>query len=426
MHKILFTLIAAILCSFSFAQNDKPIEVKVTKVGTSFQLYRNGVPYYIKGGGGYDYLDILKQAGGNSVRIWGHEQAKEILDKAQKLGLTVMVGLYVEHERHGFDYNDEELVEKQLEKFRRIVADLKDHPALLLWGVGNEVNLNYRNMNVWHAVEGIAKMIHEEDKLHPTVTVLSGINPNDIRQIKERCPDIDILGINAYGNILTVPGKIRDAEWDRPYIITEWGPTGQWECLKTNWEAPIEESSTEKAALCKTRYENAVAKDKELCLGSYIFKWGNKQEVTSTWFSTILETGEETELVGTMQYLWTGNYPLNTAPKIVSFLFNGKTAGESVRLIKLEDCKATIIATDDEKDILRFEWEVLHESNDLKEGGDEEEKPFTLDDKYKTGAVNELVFKAPRRKGQYRLFVYIYDGHNHVATANIPFYVKNH
>jgi hypothetical protein len=425
MHKF-FTLILVLLHTYAFAQTNNPIEVKIIKSGNAFQLTRNGAPYFIKGGGGYDFLDVLKQSGGNSVRIWGDEQAKEILDAAQELGLTVMVGLNVELERHGFDYDNGPLVEQQFEKFRKVVLALKDHPALLLWGIGNEVNLNYRNMNVWNAVEGIAKMIHEVDKMHPTATVIAGINPTDVHQIKELCPDVDILGVNAYGNILGAGERLRECDWDKPYLFTEWGPTGQWECAQTSWDAAIEESSTEKAAICKMRYENAILKDKDMCLGAYVFKWGFKQEVTSTWFSTILESGDATELVGTMQYLWTGSYPSNTAPQLTSFLLNGQAAKNSIKLTKGLDFKATATVKDADQDSLRFEWEVMYESSDLKQGGDAEEKPFTLDEKYKTGTIGELVFKAPERKGQYRLFVYVYDGHKHVATGNIPFFVKKH
>lgn len=424
MYKTCLLFICIIIPIRMFAQNDIPVKVEIKKSGDNFQLFRGGQPYYIKGAGGYDHFDILANCGGNSIRIWGTEQAKDVMDEAQKLGLTVTVGLWVAHERHGFDYNDDEAVEDQLQKFKIIVQQLKDHPALLLWGVGNEVNLNYRNMNVWYAIDGIAKMIHEVDPNHPTVAVISGIHHNDIRMIKERCPNIDILGVNTYAGVAKVPTKIRDYEWDRAYIITEWGPTGHWEIEKTHWEAPIEQSSTEKAALCKDRYESSILKDSEKCLGSYVFKWGNKQEMTSTWYSTILESGEKTEIVNVMQFLWTGKWPTNVAPRLESFVLNEKTAKENVRLTRLEMYTAKVKAVDIDNDSLRYEWEVIPESKDLKEGGDHEDKPFTLEDTYKTGSSNELTFKAPRRPGAYRLFIFVYDGHNNVATANIPFLVK--
>ncbi len=424
MYKTPLLFISILLSTPIFAQNDKPIKVEVRKTGDKFQLFRGGQPYYIKGAGGYDHFDMLAQCGGNSIRIWGHEQAKDILDEAQKLGLTVTVGLWVAQERHGFDYNDGDAVDEQLRKFKVIVEQLKDHPALLLWGIGNEVNLSYTNMNVWYAIDGIAKMIHEVDPNHPTMTAISSIHENDVRMIKERCPNIDILGINTYAGVINVPDKIREYEWDRSYIITEWGPTGHWEIEKTDWEAPIEQTSTEKANLCRSRYESAILKDSTKCLGSYVFKWGNKQEMTATWYSTILESGEKTEMVNVMQHLWTGKWPTNRTPRLESFVLNNKTAKENVRLIRMELYKAKVKAVDTDNDSLRYEWEVIPESKDLKEGGDQEDKPFTLEDTYKTNGQNELTFKAPRRSGAYRLFVYVYDGHNNVATANIPFLVK--
>jgi hypothetical protein len=335
-----------------------------------------------------------------------------------------MVGLWVGHERHGFDYNDAELVARQLEHFRTIVSDLKGHPALLLWGVGNEVNLTYGNKKVWDAIQGIAKMIHEEDGNHPTVAVISGINRVDINCIKNQCPDIDIVGINAYGNVATVPGKINEYAWEKPYILTEWGPTGHWESPKTSWGAPIEPTSTEKAAICKVRYETVVMKDPEKCLGSYVFMWGNKQEMTATWYSTLIETGEETELVEVMYYEWKGQYPPNRTPKVGKLMMDGKEAKDNISIIRKQGYVANISGTDADKDSLHYEWEIMHEATDLKIGGDQEDTPWKLFKTYKTGSSGNLNFVAPRRKGNYRLFVYLYDGHNHVATANIPFNVK--
>lgn len=61
-----------------------------------------------------------------------------VLDLALELGLMVMVGLWVHHERHGqIAYNSgEESCQKQLAQEERLLKDvrrLKNHPAVLCW-----------------------------------------------------------------------------------------------------------------------------------------------------------------------------------------------------------------------------------------------------------------------------------------------------
>ena len=101
----------------------------IVKTNTGYELIRNGENYYVKGAGGYQYLNQLKDIGGNSIRTWGVDNAKQILDDAHKLGITVCLGLWVGHERHGFNYDDEYAVEGQLESFKKIINEFKDHPC---------------------------------------------------------------------------------------------------------------------------------------------------------------------------------------------------------------------------------------------------------------------------------------------------------
>src|SRR4051812_40890708 len=76
--------------------------VRVAEEGGGYKLLRDGRPYFIKGAGGSGPLDALARAGGNSVRTWGADKAGEVLDEAQRHGLTVTVGIWLGHERHGF------------------------------------------------------------------------------------------------------------------------------------------------------------------------------------------------------------------------------------------------------------------------------------------------------------------------------------
>ena len=107
-------------------------KVTITKENSKWQLRVNNEPFYIRGAGGTVQMDVVKACGGNTIRTWGIENAQAILDEAEKNGLKVMLGLWVQHERHGFDYNDQEKIKNQLEGFRTAVRKYKDHPALLM------------------------------------------------------------------------------------------------------------------------------------------------------------------------------------------------------------------------------------------------------------------------------------------------------
>jgi hypothetical protein len=427
MRKTLFAAIALLSLSYShiLAQSAQPIKVEVRMVDSAYQLFRNGKPYFIKGAGGSGYLSRLASYGGNSIRTWGTRNAGQILDSAHKYGLTVLMGLGVTAERHNFNYDDTAAVRKQFDRVKADVLKYKDHPALLAWGIGNELNLQYKNPKVWDAVNAIAKMIHELDPNHPASTVLAGINKREVDYIKAQCPDIDILAINAYGELAGLPGRVRALGWTGPYMVTEWGPTGHWEGLQTEWKMPIEETSSEKAAVYKSRYEYSVERDRRQCLGSYVFLWGQKQERTPTWYGLFTEKGEESEVVDVMQYLWTGRWPSNKAPHIYSLQLDGKKATQNVYVKPGSSYEALALATDMDRDPLNYRWELLPEPTKVGEGGDYEERPKTLaPSMVKSNAAGKATLTAPQTPGAYRLFVYITDGHNNVATANLPFYVK--
>jgi hypothetical protein len=259
-------------------------KVSINEKDGNWKLMVNDEPYFIKGAGGDKYLDILIGAGGNTIRTWGTENAQQVLDEAHKKGLKVMLGLWVQHERHGFDYNNKERVKAQLDRFRKEVQKYKEHPALLVWGIGNEYELNYSNTKVWKAVNDIAKMIHEEDPYHPTSTVTAGTNADKLKFVMEELTEVDIYGINTYADIVNVKKVLKEGNFNGPYMITEWGPTGHWEIKKTMWGASVEQSSTAKANSYLSRYQENIDSQKKQCIGSFAFLWGQKQEYTSTWY----------------------------------------------------------------------------------------------------------------------------------------------
>jgi hypothetical protein len=324
----------------------------------------------------------------------------------------------------GFDYDDEEAVAAQLERLRAEVEKYKDHPALIIWGIGNELNLGATNPRVWDAVNGISEMIHEIDPNHLTTTMLAGVSPELVHEIKTRAPDLDLLSVQMYAGIADLPRRMAESGWDGPYMVTEWGATGHWEVPQTPWGAPIENNSSVKADRYLERYQTAIASNTTNLLGSYVFLWGQKQERTPTWYGLFLPTGEATEVIDVMHFVWNGEWPENRAPRLESATLDGRTAYDGIHLDAGLSYPAEVASTDPDGDELTYLWEVREESGAITEGGDDEEVPQLISGVIDQPASPRITLTAPHEPGAYRLFVYVFDGRGSAAHANIPFHVN--
>jgi Secretion system C-terminal sorting domain/Glycosyl hydrolases family 2, TIM barrel domain len=419
---LLRTFLAAFMLTWSLLATAQAIPVTFTQINNKWAILRGGQPYYIKGAGGNEQLPRLVAAGGNSIRTWGvGDDTQALLDQAHSLGLTVMMGLWVGHEAQGFDYNNAGAIASQLEGFRFWVKKYKDHPAILAWAVGNEVDLGYSNLNVWNAVNDISMMIHAEDGLHPTLTVTAGIDVVKAQAIIDRCPDLDFLGINAYGSIGGVGGVLNAVNWNKPYTITEWGTNGQWEVSRTSWGAPLEQSGTEKADTYLSRFQNIIAADSVNCVGSYVFLWGGKFEQTPTWYGMFINGVEEAATVASMQKAWSGNWPQNRPPVITKATIEDRTANQNIVVNRDSNIQVVITASDPDGDPLNYEYVVQYENGSsthvLQPGAT---LPGVLNIVQSHNGATCLL-RAHENNRNFRLFVYVRDGNNHVTTINLPY-----
>ena len=410
----------------------------VEQPGGGFTLLRNGEPFSVKGAGVGSgpglvsgNLQLLAASGGNSIRTWGVSQLEELvdgkplLDRAHELGISVTVGLWVQHVRHGFDYSNPASIARQRARIRDAVLKYRDHPALLVWGLGNEMEAfepNVEGKVLWPELNHLAGIIKELDPDHPVMTVIADANSEKIDDILQHYPNIDILGVNSYSNGPNVGRNLVDAGWKGPYMLTEFGVSGTWEVAMTPWQAPIEPDPSTKSAQYYTTYKMDREGNVGRSLGSYVFFWGHKQEATATWFGMFLPSGEKLPRVDAMAYAWSGKWPENRAPKLESL--ETPIAFKKVQAGSHSYAEANCI--DREGDELRYVWDIRAESSDRRIGGDAEAAPPTFPDAIESGqGTPRIAFKAPNRPGGYRVFVTAYDGQGGAVSHNLPFYVED-
>lgn len=346
------------------------------------------------------------------------------MDDAEALGLAVVVDIPLPKFVNDPEfYEKEELFLELKEKIGKTVSRHRNHPALLYWNLGNELYYPYLHVRTtfFENYNKLIDLIHEIDPNHPVSTTTIGANKSRVLTIITRSPQLDFISFNSFGILSQFEEKIKPISpvWKGPHVISEWGVNGPWEAALTSWSAPIEETSTKKAEQIKERHQKYIAPLKEInSLGSFIFYWSKKNEITPTWYSLFGEDHLKTQAVFELTNIWKNTKSkIFPGPEIEYLLINNEGAFENITLPPGLLNYAEVVLPDGKIQDPDYRWEIRHESWDQ----------FHIS-KVVPGSEFEsngpkISFKTPKKEGPYRLFVYLTNNTGYVATANVPFYV---
>ena len=241
-------------------------QTTIKKTNNGWTLLVDGKPFDIKGATfGYDkdidnyeqYFKELQFLGVNTIRLWATNQyTSTLLDTAHKYNIKVMMGIWMRHGRPGmedddrFDYlTDTEGKEEMYRNALQTVEKYKDHSAVLTWSIGNEVYLNMATDPEKEAysllLERICSSIKKVDTNHPITSVEAWTFGLDWWE--QFVPSIDIYGLNSYGpgaNYLAA--ELTKRNIDKPYIVTEFGVTGEWDIKEEKNGIKVEPTDAQK------------------------------------------------------------------------------------------------------------------------------------------------------------------------------------
>lgn len=389
--------------------------------------------FQIKGVCGDRDLERLAQNGVNTVRGYTLGEPAVMrahLDKIHALGMKKIVSEWMPHQgknksREGyfwdFDYNQKG--DEMIASLIRRVEGIGDHPAILMWGLGNEVHLDEPYLRV---VNRMSQEIHKRFPHHLTSLTMINAKPEHIQKIKEFAPDLDVLGIQCYSRG-AVRGGIKNAEkyWGKPFYVSEFNTNGPWNFKKTAWDVALDEPVSRKVSDLKDCY--AAIDESPLCIGSTIFVWGHYEvDDRPTYFSTLLSPNPEgpkdkdsydsllrTPQADVMTEHFTGK-PIagNRAPVLTKLEFDG---GAHARLAQPgEAMPLNLTAEDSNGDKVEFVTWILKAKA---------KKGTVVAGPFSQPSGEDAVVNAPTAPGEYLVMVYANDNKGGTSASVLNFKV---
>lgn len=457
MKKLLFvillffvlTLIIFTYLAFTYFHRERVVDenrtVYIHPTNDGFQLIRNGKPFIINGACGNVNLELLAKIGANTIRIYDTTNITEILDEAHKLNLAVVVDIDIPKYSNTYNfYLDKSNTDSLKQNVENLVKKHRDHPALLMWNLGNEVNYpyvlfkktivnfftksHYRNENLFiQTFNSLIDIIHRNDPNHPvSTTFITARSKKQIASLYVNSPDLDLLSYNIFGALKNYDFYSKQLDLffgKKPYYISEWGIDGPWlsECEVTSWMSKIEPTSTKKIEQIRERYHIIQESINGTCLGSLFFYWGLKQECTHTWFSVFDDQGSQSEIIYELSKLWGSNTIEKSAIGLDYMLLNGKGSKDNVILAPNRNMVAEVIFSQ-KYDNLKIVWELYQDAWYINSVDNETRPPIVIGS-FESLQSTKAEFVVPEKEGPYRIFAYVYDNNGYFATTNIPFYV---
>lgn len=245
------------------------------------QLLVNGSPFHMKGvcwnavgyGGAFPWnLDnrrfapgdaaIMAEAGINTVRAYDPIRDTQVLDDFWKHGIYVVNSAY-------------SWGGASVENAVEVVNAVKDHPALLMWTVGNEWNYNnlYFNMDLAASRQRVADVVaavKANDPSHPVSTVYGELPDDETLRVLNQ---VDIWGINAYRG-MSFHGLMDQfkARSDKLLYFGEYGADA-WDTIKN-------QTDFETQAECAKQLTTEIVEHSSVtggnCAGGFIFEFADE------------------------------------------------------------------------------------------------------------------------------------------------------
>lgn len=249
-----------VYAEFVFSQNRFAQQPSTSPVSTGpvqivdGQLRVDGQPFVVKGAAysptpvGFDVgqfpilsdpsvinrdAPILRSLGANTIRTYTPPPNNTLLDVMYNNGVDpiyVIMGYFVP--TTGIDYSDPAVIAFHQAQFVAMVNQFKNHPGVLAWGIGNEVNLGKSPQQLadWYEMaEVLAAAAHNEEgaSYHPTVIVngsLTGLGDTAVNSDDLSLDSVDMWGLNLYfGDHPRCHFDYYNRISDKPIVITEFG-----------------------------------------------------------------------------------------------------------------------------------------------------------------------------------------------------------
>lgn len=185
-------------------------------------------------------------------------------------------------------------------RYLEVVSQYKDHPAILMWSLGNEWNMDYNKYWGYTSVEEAARATNEMarevkkiDAGHPVCSVLGDrfADPdpsNTIASVLKVCPDVDVWGITVYrgesmGGLFS---QWRDIS-SKPLFIAEFGTdsfrTASYEVTSDNraYNCQGQEDEEMQAVFMRSLWKEIKTRlsaldEKEFCLGGLVHEFNDE------------------------------------------------------------------------------------------------------------------------------------------------------
>jgi len=294
---VLVRLAATVLCAHGIRKrlsNTQETATRVTVSGTNILV--NGRPFHMKGicwnpvGRGRRHpqdLDfsgfvdedsrIMQEAGINVVRPY-----EPILDE-RVLDTFLERGIYVVNAAYSWGGSP-------AESAIDVVKAVKDHPAIIMWAIGNEWNYNglYYGMSFEASrarMKEVADLIKRFDPDHPVSTVYGELPDADTLNILS---SVDVWGINAYRGIgfgnLFADWKSRSS---KPMYLGEYGA----DAYDARFNRP---GLTEQADATRQLTNEIVANSAVtggVCIGGLVFEFADEWWKDSSGSPDVHDTG---------------------------------------------------------------------------------------------------------------------------------------